>query len=51
MSFKGPHQSPLRGASFSKGEATILPSPMERGDRRAAMVGAVLLAQRWIGMK
>jgi hypothetical protein len=50
MSFKGPHQSPLRGSSFSKREAIILPSPLERGDRRAAMVGEVLLAQRWNGM-
>jgi hypothetical protein len=50
MSFKGPHQSPLRGASFSTGEATILPSPLERGNHRVAMVGEVLFAQRWIGM-
>jgi hypothetical protein len=36
---KGPHQSPLRGASFSTGEATIVPSPLEREGPIAKAMG------------
>jgi hypothetical protein len=47
MVSKGPHQSPLRGANFSRGEATcFFPLLLERGDREA--VGEV--PRIWIGM-
>jgi hypothetical protein len=45
MQAKRPHQSPLRGASFSKGEATVTLTPFPllwRGETIApAMVGEV----------
>jgi hypothetical protein len=41
---KGPHQSRAYArASFSRGEATVVPSPLGKGDHRAAMVDEVFL--------